>query len=234
MDIFKGPGVEHNMVGLDNPWDQTVREGQELDKIPEEKLPITAVPLVRVIAPVLFVLLIVYFLYAVCVHPIDKLNLRLGLSQNCIIKLSAQAYTGIYFQMVSGVIMMDGDLIAVGEDEDDDPTSFVYYEVEGDRVTMYDYSYWWIISEVDKGELGDDGMLKLFDSKNYERVPGKLFKWQLKDSVKIDSIYGVRFERIMGKFTFTFRSDGVEYTMTFKSFGRAKLERIWEESNEIN
>ena len=40
----------------------------------------------------------------------------------------------------------------------------------------------------------------------------------------------VQFRRMAGKFTFSWKDQvGSEYMIVFESFGRAKVERIWEE-----
>lgn len=147
----------------------------ELDGIPDNRKSL----LPRIVLAVLTSAAFLYLIYALVVHPVDTLKLRAAFAENCTLTV----HVGALSQQVHATIMIDGNLIAITENSEYDKT--VYYELEGDRVYLYEHDFWGGWERVDLKqryeamdmewedniEIGET----LMDRNNYERADGKLF-----------------------------------------------------------
>lgn len=227
-----------NVVGSGNPWETTQHEHPIVDAPAQYRRPFMSIPIVRILALVLAVFFALYLLYAIFVHPINKLNFRLFLQQNCTMTLHISLRHGHGHVSGQTEMLLDGNLLAIAESYYTDPYSYVYIEMNGDEIMVHDFvlgdwdhmDYEEYLSRNGESAASDGYFQKLFDRRNYERVRGKLFAWKIKDDVDMGYMRDVQFRRKAGKFTFSWK-DAVEneYMIVFESFGRAKVERIWEE-----
>ena len=207
----------------------------ELDNIPESRKPL----LPRIVLAVLVSAVFLYLIYALVVHPVDTLKLRVAFAENCTLTVQASALP----RHVYATVVIDGNVIAVTESLEYDKT--VYYELEGDRVYLYDhyfYGGWKKIDLTQRYEAMDMewednieiGQI-LMDRNNYERADGKLFVWRLKDSFHIDGLENIQIQRRWGKIIITADVENypdIHYKFTFDGFGVSKIERPWENAEE--
>jgi hypothetical protein len=224
--------------GTGNPWESMHHEQPDVDAPVQYRRPFMSIPIVRILALILAVLFALYLLYAIFVHPVNKLNFRLLLQQNCTMTLHISLRHGHGHVSGQTEMLLDGNLIAIAESYYTDPYSYVYIEMNGDEIMVHDFvlgdwdhmDYEEYLLRNGESAASDGYFQKLFDRRNYERVRGKLFTWKIKDDVDMGYMRDVQFRRKAGKFTFSWK-DAVEseYMIVFESFGRAKIERIWEE-----
>ena len=226
-----------NTAGAGNPWESVGHERPDLDAPVSYKRPLLSIPIVRILVFILAIFFALYLLYAVFVHPVNKLNFRLLLQKNCTMTMRVSMRHGLGYASGQTTMYLDGNLFAVAEVNSKDPHTFVYIEMADDKITVHDFVLgdWYHMDYEEylfiNGGSADsvDDFQKLFDRRNYERVRGKLFAWEIKDDVDMGTIYDVQFRRKLGKFTITWKEFETEYTVIFESFGWADLQRVWEE-----
>lgn len=205
----------------ENPWDSSFKR-PEVDAPVCVKSPITSSPIVRVLAIVLIVVVVLYFLYAVCVHPIYKLNLRLLFAKHCVIKVIARSYSNGIYQARTLIIYIDEDAFAIGSSYPAEKEHLDYYKMINGVLHEYNKATGEWQETYD--DAGTDTLFSadMFDRNNYTRVKGKLFLWQYKD----DDIY---FKRGFGSFKFIYEYTYGEVTVEFKRIGMRHLDLPWEE-----
>lgn len=221
-----------------NPWDTMQRERPDVDAPVRYKRPAFSIPAVRIFAFALAVVFALSLLYAVFVHPVDKLNIRLLLQQNCTMTFHVKLRHGFGYASGQTEMLLDGNLLAIAESYYTDPYSYVYIEMKDDEIMVHDFAlgdwdhidYETYLLMNGESDSSNDAFIKLFDRRNYERVKGKLFTWKIRDDVDTGYMLDVQFRRKAGKFTISWKDQvESEYMIVFESFGRAKIERIWEE-----
>lgn len=144
-------------------------------------------------------IIILSSLYALLVHPIDKLNTMLWVCGNCEIKIFAVSGYG----MGNAYVKLDGDFVEVSVGNG----SSSYYELDGDKIYTYtDRNGEWErvdtgLSEIPIGTGGGASISldKLLDRKNYERVEGSMFEYRAKDEY-LGGLRNVSFKRVDGKY----------------------------------
>lgn len=227
-----------NVVGSGNPWETTQHEQPIVDAPAQYRRPFMSIPIVRILAFVLVVVFALYLLYAIFVHPVNKLNFRLLLQQNCTMTLHISLRHGHGHVSGQTEMLLDGNLLAIAESYYTDPYSYVYIEMSDDEIMVHDFvlgdwdhiDYETYLLMNGESDTSNDAFIKLFDRRNYERVNGKLFTWKIRDDVDTGYMHDVQFRRKAGKFTISWKDQvESEYMIVFESFGRAKIERIWEE-----
>ena len=227
-----------NVVGSGNPWETTQHEQPIVDAPAQYRRPFMSIPIVRILAFVLVVVFALYLLYAIFVHPVNKLNFRLLLQQNCTMTLHISLRHGHGHVSGQTEMLLDGNLLAIAESYYTDPYSYVYIEMSDDEIMVHDFvlgdwdhiDYETYLLMNGESDTSNDAFIKLFDRRNYERVKGKLFTWKIRDDVDTGYMHDVQFRRKAGKFTISWKDQvASEYMIVFESFGRAKIERIWEE-----
>ncbi len=206
---------------VDNPWDSSFKR-PDVDAPVRVKRPITRSPIVRVLAIVLLVVIVLYFLYAVCVHPIYKLNLSLLFAKHCVIKVIVKSYSNRIYKVQTLIIYTDEDAFALGSGYPAEKEDLDYYKTINGILHKYDKATEEWQETYDDG--GTDTLLSvdMFDRSNYTRVKGKLFLWQYKDK----DIY---FKRGFGSFKFIYEYNYGEVTVEFKRIGITHLNPPWEE-----
>ena len=229
---FEQYGFDPSVGGADNPWGAALPERRDTDAPVRYTRPLLRRPAVRIVAIVLLVAFTLYLLWAVFVHPINKLKLRLLVTQSCTMTVYAQYYHQGVLQAATAVVRVDGDLIATASSEYSKPEGWTYYRLDGDEVYVYEPTLGtWADGTVALGDIGimSDEYETLLDRRSYERVKGRLFRWQLKDGVDVQGMWNVQFGREAGRLALTWNEAGVKYTITFKAFGTTRVELPREE-----
>ena len=214
------PGFDQNRFDVDtrrteNPWDSF--SGERPDTDAPARRPITDIPLVRIIAIILLAAVLIYLLYSIFVHPINKLKLKLFISKSCTMTIVAQ----YGLQSAKATVKVDGNIICITDN---------YYKIEGDKLLAYDYDLKsWINAERVAGEIVDLNDISAYEAilsrRNYKLAKGKFFTWELKDGVDAGGMIDLEFRRKGGRFSFTwFDVYGIKYTLTFTAFGTTHLD----------
>lgn len=109
-----------------------------------------------------------------------------------------------------------------------------YYLIEDGKV--FEYNYWgnsWVkrlSSDFDDAIADSEETLKLLDSRNYERVEGKLFEWKLKEGIEIDGLRSVYLKYDNGRIVFVCYVNSISsFRMEFHHVGTTDVDRPWEE-----
>lgn len=224
---FERHDFDFNAGHAGNPWSSALAERRDTDAPIRYTRPLMKRPAVRTLAIVLLAALALYLLYAVFVHPIDKLKLRLLATQSCTMTVYAQYYAYGVFRTDTATVRVDGNLIAVASSEYSKPEGWTYYRLDGDSVDVYEPRVGtWADGTFAWGDVGEINAEyeKLLDRRSYERVKGKLFCWQLRDDVNVRGMWDVQLGREAGRLALTWNGAGVKYTITFKGFGMTRVE----------
>jgi hypothetical protein len=208
------------------------QEGPVFDRPIREKKHSRAI---RIAVWVLLAALALYLLYAVLVHPINKVKLQFFLAQSGRISVAVQRGPA----SGEATVRIDGNLISITPEQGFAGTQ--YYEVDGEQLYYYRQG---LNGEWDRIALeesilqigsGDGFAIKtdaLLDRSNYERVPGKLLVWRIRDGVDVGGIEDVELCRKNGKVTITasIASEYLSYiTLTFEYIGFTVVDPPWEE-----
>ena len=209
-----------NIRGAENPWDTNFSAGTGVDALPRPER--TVSPLVRIIAIILLAALLIYLLYTLLVHPIDRLKLRLMFAKHCVIEVKARNYWGGGDSSNILIVYLDQEVFAIGEGYPD-TKNLKYYKLIDD--VLYEYSEEageWYESYNNNGE-SDIFTEDMFDRKNYQKAMGHLFIWQYKDT-------GITFHHRSGKFKFMYSEYPYgDVTIEFKKISLKHLPTPFEE-----
>ena len=176
-------------------------------------------PFPKIVAIILIAALILTVIYAL-IHPIDKINLKFFLFDNC----TVQVVTTSFGEYKTKDVHIDGNLIKVGDD---------YYEIDGDMV----YTYvkieedTWQRRPVEELTSHLESANKLLDKSSYKKVKGKLFAWRLKNSVAetISELSSITLEKDGGKIAIMGYGYGEKISLRFTRFGKTEINPPWEE-----
>lgn len=176
-------------------------------------------PFPKIVAIILIAALILTAIYAL-IHPIDKINLKFFLFDNC----TVQVVTTSFGEYKTKDVHIDGNLILVGDD---------YYEIDGDMV----YTYvkieedTWQRRPVEELTSHLESANKLLDKSSYKKVKGKLFAWRLKNSVAetISELSSITLEKDGGKIAIMGYGYGEKISLRFTRFGKTEINPPWEE-----
>ena len=176
-------------------------------------------PFPKIVAIILIAALILTVIYAL-IHPIDKINLKFFLFDNC----TVQVVTTSFGEYKTKDVHIDGNLIKVGDD---------YYEIDGDMV----YTYvkieedTWQRRPVEELTSHLESANKLLDKSSYKKVKGKLFAWRLKNSVAetISELSSITLEKDGGKIAIMGYGYGEKISLRFTRFGKTEIDPPWEE-----
>lgn len=176
-------------------------------------------PFPKIVAIILIAALILTAIYAL-IHPIDKINLKFFLFDNC----TVQVVTTSFGEYKTKDVHIDGNLIKVGDD---------YYEIDGDMV----YTYvkieedTWQRRPVEELTSHLESANKLLDKSSYKKVKGKLFAWRLKNSVSetISELSSITLEKDGGKIAIMGYGYGEKISLRFTRFGKTEINPPWEE-----
>jgi hypothetical protein len=180
-------------------------------------------PFPKIVAIILIAALILTIIYAL-LHPIDKINLKLFLFDNCTIQVVTTSF-GEYEEYETKDVLIDGNLIKVGDE---------YYEIDGDMV----YTYVKIEEDTWQRRPTDEKLTKhleyankLLDKNSYKKVKGKLFAWRLKNSVAetISELSSITLEKDGGKIAIMGNGYGEKISLRFTRFGKTEIDPPWEE-----
>ena len=175
-------------------------------------------PFPKIVAIILIAALILTVIYAL-LHPIDKINLKFFLFDNCTI----QVVTTSFGKYETKDVLINGNLIKIGDE---------YYEIDGDMI----YTYvkieedTWQRRPVEELTAHLEAANKLLDKDSYKRVKGRLFAWRLKNSVAetIKGLSSITLERDGGKIAIVGNGYGEKISLHFTKFGKTELEPPWE------
>lgn len=224
---FERHGFAPSAGGAEDPWGAALAERRDTDAPVRYARPLLSRPAVRIVAIVLLAALALYLLWAAFVHPINKLKLKLLVTQSCTMTVYAQYYNQGVLQAATATVRVDGDLIATASSEYSKPEGWTYYRLDGDEVYVYEPTLGtWESGTLAVGNIGEVSAEyeKLLDRRSYERVKGKLLWWQLKDGVDVQGMWNVQFGREAGRLALSWNEAGVKYTVTFKAFGTTRVE----------
>lgn len=176
-------------------------------------------PFPKIVAIILIAALILTAIYAL-LHPIDKINLKFFLFDNC----TVQVVTTSFGEYKTKDVHIDGNLIKVGDD---------YYEIDGDKI----YTYvkieedTWQRRPVEELTSHLESANKLLDKSSYKKVKGKLFAWRLKNSVAetIRELSSITLERDGGKIAIMGYGYGEKISLRFTRFGKTEIDPPWDE-----
>lgn len=176
-------------------------------------------PFPKIVAIILIAALILTVIYAL-IHPIDKINLKFFLFDNC----TVQVVTTSFGEYKTKDVHIDGNLIKVGDD---------YYEIDGDMV----YTYvkieedTWQRRPVEELTSHLESANKLLDKSSYKKVKGNLFAWRLKNSVAetISELSSITLEKDGGKIAIMGYGYGEKISLRFTRFGKTEINPPWEE-----
>ena len=201
---------------------------REQQPIPEYEMPSSQdkvakarnyVPFPKIVAIILIAALILTAIYAL-LHPIDKINLKFYLFDNCTIQVVSTSF-GEY---KTKDVLIDGNLIKFRDD---------YYEIDGDKI----YTYvkieedTWQRRPVEELTAHLESANKLLDKNSYKKANGKLFTWRLKNSVSetIRELSSITLERDGGKIAIVGNGYGEKISLRFTKFGKSEIDPPWEE-----
>lgn len=169
--------------------------------------------------------LLLYLLFAIFVHPINKLKLRLFLGGSYEMQIAGQ---GMMSYEVIGRIRVDGDLIYM---------SGTYYETDGN--TIYEYKK--VDGEWQKEKNDEEALVVgdasgetvdlsvLLNRRNYEKVKGEISTYRIKEGVDIGEYHNVEFRRVGGRSELLLYVPGGIIIITFENIGTTKITPPWEE-----
>ena len=180
-------------------------------------------PFPKIVAIILIAALILTVIYAL-LHPIDKINLNFYLFDNCTIQVVSTKYSTGFAKPETKDVLIDGNLIKVGDD---------YYEIDGDMI----YTYvkieedTWQRRPVEELTKHLESANKLLDKNSYKRAEGKLFTWRLKNSVAetISMLSSITLEKDGGKIAIVGNGYREKIALRFTKFGKTKIDPPWEE-----
>ena len=190
----------------------------------------------RVLGWILLGAFLLYVLFSLLVHPIDRLKLNIFFSGgNYTIDLAGtiRYSDGIRNYVVNnyplGKIQVDRNLVCVTDRSGDE----IYYLLEGETVYVYtqDADGNWNRKESAKSlpVVGTSFGDAIMDRKSYER--GELFRYHTKEGIDTGSYDEIYIQQWGLKYEMEARNaDGsVVATMTFGSFGTTKITPPWEQ-----
>ena len=167
---------------------------------------------------ILIVLLIVFAIY-LCLHPVDKLKVKMFLFRNCTVEARI---VGDINNRESVIMKISGNTIKIGQ---------TYYSVSENTVYChYRYNYGWKREEVSEDSSirsSEEFSKYILNVNNYERVKGKLFEWKLKDNIDTGEYKNFTIKRVKGHIAFCFEYEGEEFCMMFKYFGLSWFYKPW-------
>ena len=205
---------------MNNIWEQQPIPSGEMPSSQEKEAKARSyAPFPKIVSIILIAALILTVIYAL-LHPIDKINLKFFLFDNCTI----QVVTTSFGKYKTKDVHIDGNLIKVGDD---------YYEIDGDMV----YTYvkieedTWQRRPVEELTSHLEFANKLLDKSSYKKVKGKLFAWRLKNSVAetIRGLSSITLERDGGKIAIMGYGYGEKISLRFTRFGKTEINPPWEE-----
>ena len=205
---------------MNNIWEQQpIPSGEMPSSQDKEAKARSYAPFPKIVAIILIAALILTAIYAL-LHPIDKINLKFFLFDNC----TVQVVTTSFGKYKTKDVHIDGNLIKVGDD---------YYEIDGDMV----YTYvkieedTWQRRPVEELTSHLESANKLLDKSSYKKVKGKLFAWRLKNSVAetISELSSITLERDGGKIAIMGYGYGEKISLRFTRFGKTEIDPPWEE-----
>ena len=201
---------------LAQSWSE--REYNRRDELREKKKPWVRA-LEKIALWTVIVAIGLYLCYAILLHPADKIKLCAAIFQNYTITVSA----GWGSRTID--MKLDKDVIYYDN---------TYYLIEDGKV--FEYNYWgnsWVkhlSSDFDDAIMDSEETLKLLDSRNYERVEGKLFEWKLKEEIEIDGLKSVYLKYDNGRIVFVCYVNSISsFIMEFHHVGTTDVDRPWEE-----
>ena len=171
---------------------------------------------VKLISIILITAIGISLAYLVFVHPINKLKISVLLCDNYTIKMIIPG--GITSETTS--IYVDGNIIKYNDQ---------YYEIDGDDV----YTYRKNSNGEWKREKSDDFVSskyaeELLKRRNYRRVKGRLFAWEIKDEVDLGDIWSAGIESYDGKMSIVIYYALEKAYIQFTNFGKTKLTPPWQ------
>ena len=205
---------------MNNIWEQQpIPDGEMPSSQDKEAKARSYAPFPKIVSIILIAALILTVIYAL-LHPIDKINLKFFLFDNC----TLQVVTTSFGKYKTKDVRIDGNLIKVGDD---------YYEIDGDMV----YTYvkieedTWQRRPVEELTSHLESANKLLDKSSYKKVKGKLFAWRLKNSVAetISELSSITLERDGGKIAIMGYGYGEKISLRFTRFGKTEINPPWEE-----
>ena len=181
----------------------------------------------KIVKWALVVAVLLYLLYTVCVHPVDKLRLGIALGGSCEIRIL------VYQGLGSGeaTLKIDGNLMSITQGHSG---STEYYEIDGDSIYTYELSSngeWKrvFVSSASESVTGN-AFINILKGKNYERKEGSFSSYRIKDDVDIGSFKKVEFQRTGGKPVLTISDyDHTYYTLIFNRIGITRVTPPWKE-----
>ena len=169
-----------------------------------------------IIAIILLAFVLLNLLKAVLLNPLSELRLRTAIFESCRITIVSRQIGGSYARNES-VVKVDGNIFSV-ETNFGEPK---YYEIENGKTYCYEKNFLgnWQRSEVftdaDERRITE----RLLDPSSYERVPGRLAAWQLRDGVDVGYYSNVELRRKGGKITISVSVGLSSVTFTFDRIG---------------
>jgi len=204
----------------ENPWDSNFGARSGVDA-PPRPAP-TVSPLVKILAIILLVGILLYFLYTILIHPIDKLNLKLMNAKHCVISVTVSNNWGGGDYRKILIVYLDQEIFAIG-DGYPKTKNLKYYKVIDDELYQYsEAANEWYESFNNNGD-SDIFTADMFERKNYKWAKGRLFVWQYKDTE-------IFFKHRFGKFKFTYNYDAYnDVIIEFKKISTKHLPTPWDE-----
>jgi hypothetical protein len=206
---------------MNNIWERQPIPGGEMPSSQDKEAKARSyAPFPKIVSIILIAALILTVIYAL-LHPIDKINLKFFLFDNCTIEVVTTSFKEYYTKE----LRIDGNLINIGND---------YYEVDGDMV----YTYVKIEEDTWQRRPADEEWAEdlryvniLLDKNSYKRVKGRLFAWRLKNSVAetIRGLSSITLERDGGKIAIMGYGYGEKISLRFTRFGKTEIDPPWEE-----
>ncbi len=183
----------------------------------------------KVLLFVLIGIIVLSVLAACLTHPLDKLSIRLLLSESYIIDI----YSYGNYQSDNQRIYVDGNRIKYFDGKRDH-----YYEIEGD--TLYYYTktadgQWKKTVESQLTDSSDQNILSaLLDKKNYQKVKGEPGVYETKPGVKLRGAKKVKYTRgyetgrfgYYDRFIMNYKDSQTEITVC--KIGNTKVTFPWE------
>lgn len=178
----------------------------------------------KIVLCVIVLLLVLVILYNVLVHPLDRFHLRMDVYKNVKITMVIE---GGFLRMQTVEIIVDENCAEIKKHD-----TYLVYEEGQTYIYKRENNREWEGTPIDKSDLEINFEESLFDSSNYERIEGELFRWQLKDGVDVGDLQEVTLEesfgRLMIKGTFYINQQPYRLTMSFSGFGLNKVTLPWE------
>ena len=194
-----------------SPFEMPVLDRLPVDR-PRSKIEKGISVVLRIVAFILIVSLLLYFLYSFLLHPIDKLKLKMlfAYSYTVSIKYAGHGSANI-------TVYFDGIYLNGGS----------YYKTQEDGLYRYNENNgeWILTQSLDSDDGFIDGFDGLLDKKNYEFNWNPLFTWKLY-SPKGDT--GMILKHRFGKFTYEL-SNNLE--IVFEDFEYSYTPRPWDGKN---